>query len=225
MKSVTTLIGVLVVLAVLVCTALADPYSGRYPCFGGAGLKAGYSSGNMNGEFTTYFNDDFGLTNISLGSFTGGFFVAQSISPAYQFQQEVLLVQRGTKWEESGASVQMKLSYVQVVALGRIVVPTQSSVRPAFFFGPHLGFLTASDFVWNTPRGDQTINMKEYTSDIEVGLDFGAALDLQFSSSGRLTIEGRYSLGLTEAFKAEDGSQPPSDKLNAFSLMAGFAFQ
>jgi hypothetical protein len=225
MKLVSMIVGTAWLLVMAVPVLAHDPCYGQYPCFGGAGLKGGVGMGTMSGQFVDYSNQYYGLTNSSRSAFTGGFFMSQRMAPAYAFQQEILVTQKGTQWEESEASLAFNLTYVEVTTLGKIIIPTQSAVEPSFFFGPHVGFLTSAEVAFNSPDESTSDDMKDLFSEIEVGLDVGASMEFLLGPSSRLVFEGRYSFGLTNAFKSLAGTEAPNDKLQTVSFMAGFAFR
>lgn len=218
----------LITLVWIILTTLwaVDAHASRYghfPRFGGVGFKGGLAISNMTGNFIDFNNDEVGLPNGPLNSFSGGVFFTYRVSPAYSFQQEILYTCIGTKWESSGNSFAYQFTYVELVTLGKIIIPTGSTVEPTLFFGPHWGLLVAADGVLSIDGERQKQSIMDGCDATELGLDVGIGLEFLLGRSSRFVLEGRYSFGLSNVFK-RIGDFELNDKLSGFSCMAGFGF-
>lgn len=144
------------------------------------------------------------------------------------------------------------LTYCDVPVLLKFVIPLQSSIRPYFSAGPSFGILLSSkekaegngtyeqkmlypvDSVLAAfPVSlDTTIDQKDRTNSLDVGLVFGAGTAIALGP-GDFIIDLRYSFGFTNTMKLSDAdksagyteSNLPGRLNSVFTLMAGYCFK
>jgi opacity protein-like surface antigen len=101
----------------------------------------------------------------------------------------------------------------------------QGVIRPYAFAGPNIGFvLTATQSYSfageNTPDDD----LKSKTSSIDFGIDFGAGAEYNVMPKMGITLDVRYSLGLSNVANPPAGAASLTDKGAGFQILAGVMF-
>ena len=170
------------------------------------GLKGGLNLANLSGDIEN---------NKSLIAFGGGVFSKITPSPTICIQPEVLFMQMGTE-EDVDNGEKIKLNYIEIPVLIKYVFPTEGSFEPNIFAGPAVSFLMSADY------GDEDI--KDYITSVDFGLAFGAGADIAIGDGGgKVTFDGRYTLGLTNINDDVD-SDEFSIKNGVITFMVGYAF-
>jgi hypothetical protein len=188
------------------------------------GLKAGLSFANVHG-------DDIAKDEASiLRGFTGGGFLMYRATSIFAVQPEVSFVRKGAKtdFEVEGINVagQLRLDYVEVPILIKLMAPMKSDRAPRFaaLAGPVLAFKTGCEaeitldgdtFAEDCDEGEEPIEVK--TTDF--GVAFGAAVGFPIARA-RLWLDGRYVLGLT---RIDDSVDAEDVKNYNYALTAGFS--
>ncbi|GAH00873.1 unnamed protein product, partial [marine sediment metagenome] len=117
----------------------------------------------------------------------------------------------------------IKLDYLEIPVLAKIIVPTPGGVKPCLFAGPVLALKLSgkmkAEYAGESVEEDiedEDMKSTDFGLVIGAGLDFG----LGVSGMGKLTVDIRYSLGLStiSTFEGDDV------KNGVFSLMVGFSF-
>ncbi len=170
------------------------------------GLKGGLNLANLSGDIEN---------NKSMVAFGGGVFGKITPSPTICIQPEVLFMQMGTE-EDFDNGEKVKLNYIEIPVLIKYVFPTEGSFEPNIFAGPAVSFLMSADY------GDEDI--KDYITSVDFGLAFGAGADIAIGDGGgKVTFDGRYTLGLTNINDDVD-SDEFSIKNGVITFMVGYAF-
>lgn len=195
--------------AVLVALAMVGLPAGASAQGIGLGVKAGASLATLSIEGV-----EDGLSNKA--GFTIGGFVNVGLSPMFSIQPELLFSQKGTSMsgEVLGETVEVdqKSSYIEVPVLARLSLGAPGvPVRPVVFAGPSFGFLLSA----KAESGDAEEDIKENMKSLDVGGVIGAGVEL-----GNFTIDGRYTLGLTNINDAE-GDDEGSIKNRAIMITVG----
>ena len=107
------------------------------------------------------------------------------------------------------------LDYIEVPILARYDVPTGTTARPHFVFGPTLSYLVNGRY---RAANGAAVSLSELQS-LESGLALGAGLDVDLGDR-KLIFETRLDLGLTDAFRP--GGRGAQN--TAFALLAGVGF-
>ncbi len=135
---------------------------------------------------------------------------------------------KGLKWEGevNGATplkIWIKLDYLEIPVLLKIMPGTQGSVKPYLFAGPAVSIKVSSkvkaEFEGESeeePIEEEVLKGTDFGLVIGAGADFG----LGAPGMGKLTVDIRYSLGLSTISEFEGDDV----KNGAFSLMVGFSF-
>jgi hypothetical protein len=192
------------------------------------GLKIGVSSAKLYGDDVGDFEGLLGEGLKSRIGFCAGGFITFNITEMFAIQPEVLYTMKGVRWEGgiNGATplkIWIKLDYLEIPVLVKIIVPTPGGVKPFLFAGPVLALKLSSkvkaEYAGDSEEEDiEDENMKstDFGLVIGAGVDFG----LGIPGTGKMTLDVRYSLGLStiSAFEGDDV------KNGVFSLMVGFSF-
>ncbi len=193
------------------------------------GLSAGAKAG-LN--IATLYGSDVEDAKMKIGAAFGGF-VNYSINDNIAVQPELLFSMKGAKseFEEEILGVKfsmketMKLSYLEIPILAKVSIPMEGKVKPVLLIGPSLGILlSAKDKIEMEAAGvsaSAEVDIKEIIKPIDFGLVFGGGVDVAELGPGNLTVDARYTLGLTSI---DDSGLDLSMKNGVISVMAGYSF-
>ena len=149
--------------------------------------------------------------------FVGGLFVIWPANSRVALQTEALYSQQGAEIEEQGASGSIELDYVTVPVLLRVSSAPSGQASFHVFGGPSLGFRvrarSSGSFEGETSSEDISDDVERF----DLGVTTGAGVEI-----GRLTIDGRYTWGLSNLNK--DESDELEIKNRVFSVMVGVRF-
>lgn len=227
--------AVVALLLALVPEAFAQQRAGFTALYPGqprvsVGARAGAS-------FATLSGDAFEEAGYRPG-FAGGLFATVNVNPLLAIQPEVLFVQRGATVDEDGGlspfgtdqADEIRINAIEIPLLVRVAVPTQSAARPHLFFGPSLGVvLSASrEFDDGTLGEDDDLfeddDFEDALKSTDVGMVVGGGLDVRLPVAGKVTLDGRYTVGLTDVFDEEELglAEAPDAKNGTFQVSLGF---
>jgi hypothetical protein len=190
------------------------------------GLKIGANSAKLYGDDVGELEDFLGEDWKSRIGFSVGGFITFDINEMFAIQSEVLYTMKGLRWEGeiNGATplkVWIKLDYLEIPVLVKIMPGTQGSIKPYLFAGPAVA-IKVSGKVKAEFEGESDEEDLEDVKGTDFGLVIGAGVDFGFGASGKgkMTLDVRYTLGLSTIsdFEGED------IKNGVFSLMVGYSF-
>jgi hypothetical protein len=187
-----------------------------------AGVKAGVDFANLGGDAEQ-------LLEASLKSKTGfsaGAFFGFDLHRMFRLQIEGQYVQKGTKAEDQGVDVKIKLDYVEFMVPLTLLIPTEGPVTPRLYAGPAVGIEASCKF--SGTEGGITVDVDcdsdeigAQTKSVDFGVFFGGGVDFAVGP-GALTLDVLYNLGLTNINDVPDA--PESIKNQNIQVMAGYAF-
>lgn len=196
----------------------------------GVGLKGGITMANLYGEDV----EDYGSyedIETKMGFCFGAFFT-YNFTEMFAIQPEVLFTMKGAKSDGTipffgwKYSYKVNLNYIEVPILFKICFPTQSTIKPNIFVGPYAAI--KQSFKYKTVVDDiSTEGDIEHMKSTDFGVVFGAGIDfaLNFLGRGKLTIDGRYSLGLTTISDEEYTAGTKVDVKNkVIAFLLGYSF-
>jgi hypothetical protein len=206
-----------VALALLLVGVLTSP--------GFSGIKLGVKGGFSLADLT--FKPE--LTDSPLTSkagAVGGISLNVGIASFFSLQPEVLYVQKGTKGSDTVEGVEItgkyELDYVEVPLLLNFSFAKEgSSFVPSIFAGPYAGFNARAKIKVTEAGESYSEDFKDEVKDTDFGLTFGIGLGKKIGS-GKITIDVRYDLGLTNI--AEGMSEGESVKNKSWLFMLGYYF-
>jgi hypothetical protein len=155
-----------------------------------------------------------------VGLAAGGF-VTIGVSKNFAIEPEALFVQKGAKEEETGETLSLKVSYVEVPVLLKLRFPGSGTVVPHVYAGPYVAFKAGCNL--KGTAGSITISGKCEDEDVHIkstdfGATFGGGVDV-----GRAIIDVRYDLGFSKI--GDDTSGDNDIKNRAFYLLVGWTFR
>jgi outer membrane immunogenic protein len=202
MKRITILL-----LAAILVPALAGNLSAQLPSFG---VKGGVNMAKYTGS-------DAGTNDMKMGA-VGGVFACVNLI-AFKVQPELLFSQKGAKKEQTGGGTTYTYSttqnYLEVPVLlkysfGAIVVPS-------IYIGPSFGMLVSATAKTSGGSNSGSGDIKNYLNGTDIGLVLGA----EVKTPVKLSVEARYTMGLTNVDKASAIGQS-NIKNSTISVMLGY---
>jgi len=175
----------------------------------GKGIKVGLNMANVTGDDA----DIAGMDKKSLLGFAVGGFLTYNLMEIVAIQPEVLYTMKGAKYEDAGGTENFKLAYIEIPVLAKLMLATQSNIKPNFFAGPALGILLSAK------AGDTDV--KDQTKSTDFGFILGAGLNFNMASGGAITLDARYNMGLTNI---NDSSDDAKSKNSVLSFLVGYGF-
>jgi len=213
------------------------------------GMKAGMNIATLYGDGVDILLGDLDRKIKTGVSF--GVFITYNINDIFAIQPELLYTMKGIKAEgkfyESDpfydeyyyfkVKETVSLNYLEFPVLAKISIPTGESVKPNIFFGPALAIKTSAKISANIEEmgfsDSASLDISDGIKSIDFGLVFGAGMDVDLGSA-KLTVDGRYTLGLISVddsladslgFTMVDDSLADLDMKNSvISIMIGYAF-
>ena len=213
MRNIPTVVLLLFILAAGSVSAAAADF----------GFKGGINIANIYGDDS---EDETSWKN----GFAGGIFFDWGITPLFGIQPELLYVQDGSKTDFLEVDWQLKFNYLQIPVLAKVDLPVGGSLIPVLYAGPYVSVLLDSKLTLKDDNNSATVGLTDYTKSYDTGLVFGAALEFGVGP-GKMTLEGRYNLGMTEIddgigegiFGIEDAENTDM-KNKSWMIMAGYSF-
>lgn len=187
------------------------------------GAKAGINFAKFGGDLTDLENIDW------RSGFVGGASLTYSFE-GIALQPELLLVQKGSKWqvtEEDLIKGDMKITYVEMPLLMKVLMPVGENrlAAPFLMVGPSFAYQTSCEVTGTVDNVKLTVDCDEEPFEAELNkFDWSAVLGGGFGipvGQGAITLDARYVYG----FRNIDGSDDPDDVKNrSFAAMLGFTF-
>lgn len=161
------------------------------------GIKAGANFANQTGNasISGIEYDKEGIT-----SYHAGLVAEIKLLDKFAIQPELLYSTQGASYKNVGKEFKNELGYISIPVLAKFYLSDAFSLE----VGPQASFLLSEKD--NVDFGDAKT------------FEFGVNAGLGFKITKSIFIQGRYSLGLTEASKNADA------KNSTFQLSAGFMF-
>lgn len=190
------------------------------------GIKIGYSGASLYGENVEEFEEYLQYEMKTKGGLNLGGFIIVNLNPYLALQSELNYVQKGAKTGGEAAGEEFKawinLSYLEIPALLRFYLPSQSDFNFSIYAGTYVGLKTRA-------RAKAEVAGIKAETDIEnikstdAGLIFGASFDFSppLIKGGQLSFDLRYTLGLTSI-----ATEPEVETKNkVFSVSLAYLFK
>lgn len=191
----------------------------------GFGAKAGISSATFNGDSAEGLDSRTG--------FAFGGYLDLPLSPTVAFHPEVLFVQKGARQSAVNFEYTYTLDYIELPLLVMLRIPTElTGVTPMLFAGPAIGFTATAGAKRESNSQTEELDIENVKS-VDFGLTIGGGVAFEVGPVTRLTVEVRYTLGLTNladdptsdstavSLENVDGSTPDL-KNSSFVVLIGF---
>jgi hypothetical protein len=163
----------------------------------------------------------------------GGIFLNIKPSTSFSIQPEVLFTMKGMKIDLMGVGdYKWNFTYIEVPILIKRTLQTQGKIKPTFFAGPTIGFLSTAKQKVSIPLlgTDEETDIKDAFKSTDIGLAVGAGMDWMMGQSGVLVFDLRFTISLTDildnrAVVAEDIAIGPGSMRNwNLTFMVGYGF-
>ena len=204
-----------VILSVFLCVAAFAPRPAAASV--DFGLKGGLSMSNI-----TWSTGDTDATSLTKPVF--GAFVAFNLGPVLAVQPEVYYWTGGAKaedtFEEDTVEMQLKFNYIHVPVLAKLHFG-KGSVKPMFFAGPAVSFLTtAREVIYLNGALEEDMDVKEFLKSTDLSAVIGTGLEL---TMGKLLLifDARYNLGISN-INAKSSETTMKNRAWMFMLGVGF---
>ena len=156
------------------------------------------------------------------GGIAAGGFLVFRINESFAIQPEILISQKGAKYESINNGEVFKawsnLTFIEIPVLANFYIPMNGRTKfhPCLFTGPFLGLKIRgkSKIEW---RGEITESEIEDSKAMEFGLIFGAGTSFTLGP-GKIMIDVRHSWSLTSILKNQEV------KNNVLSILFGYSF-
>lgn len=130
-------------------------------------------------------------------NYQAGFFCEYRFNGKFAIAPEVVFAAQGGKWDLNELSHKRETDHVNYI---NVPVMLKYYVAPAFSidFGPQVGFNVYSKYTMLETDGSKWTNdWKVNTNAVDVGVGLG----MTYNISDDVFLQGRYTLGVTNAFK------------------------
>ncbi len=162
-----------------------------------AGVKGGIDFANLGADaedlFETSLKSKFG--------YSGGAFFAIDVHEMFRLQFEGQYVRKGASAEEEGVDIDLKLDYIEFMVPATLLIPVENSpLAPRIYAGPALGIEASCKISGEEGGVSVDVDCEEFgaeTKSIDFGVFAGAGLDIAVGTSGAITLDVLYNLGLT----------------------------
>ncbi len=179
------------------------------------GVKAGVSLANVYGDDVDAAMNVLGTAGISKQfrtGFAGGLFVCYEVLSFLAIQPEVLYTMKGVKLDATfpivgKAEATVKLDYIEIPVLVKLMLPI-GGFKPNIFAGPSFAFNILAELSGEALGQSSSVDLKDVDPSLgpetfDFGFVVGAGVDLEVGPV-LLTLDGRYTLGLTEIWEDVD---------------------
>lgn len=174
------------------------------------GFRAGLNVADVYGEEVL---DD---TSPRLG-LAAGVFASFPVSPSVSIQPEVLYSMKGSRRQVGNADLTNAVDYIEVPLLVQYAAPvTSSGLMLGAYVGPYAAFK-----INESTEFDQNGGAGNIQNDLFAGTDFGAVGGLTVGA-GPFALDGRYTLGLSDAYDNPIGDTNPRN--GVFSITGVYRF-
>lgn len=189
------------------------------------GLKLGMNLSTVSG-------DDIPDTKESILDWVGGAFVMIPLGKGISLQPEILYSREGLKYtadvNPSGSPIMADFNnvseYIKIPILVKAVLPVKGLLRPNFFFGPYVSFLTKSTL--KIELDDSLLekrDIKEFSKNLDIGFVAGLGVDVNIGKSGTILMDIRYAMGMVTVNDHPDLGDSMYNR--GFSAMVGYAIR
>lgn len=202
----------LVVALAALCVAAVLPQT----LSAGVGIKGGLSLSKY-----TYTSPDpmpFAMENLT--GLVGGVYFNMGLGPL-SFQPEILYARMGMKYSFEGATIEYQTNYIQVPLLLKVSVIPAGPIRPVVYAGGYGSYLLSAKGVMTSEEGSDSGDLDEMYKKFDYGLVGGAGIEFKLPGV-KLSLEGRYNLGLANVLKEAEGDV--SLKNRSIMVLMGVGF-
>lgn len=204
----------------IMLVALVAVVVGSAPAFaaGKGGFKVGLTMSKFTGDDASFTDPDFG--SMSPGYRTGfavGAYSCYELSPTLTFQPEAYYAMRGSKYsvtiEGMDADITFKYDYLEVPMLFKIQPEVSGSAAPFFYAGPQISMKVSAKVGASVEGESADMDVSDGVKTFSFGATAGAGVQID-----KITIEGRYTMGLSSIHEGDSVS------IGAFTFLLGISY-
>jgi len=223
-KQLVVLLSITLALVLLTTVVSAKGLTGK-------GIKLGLNLANFGGSDADIMDGK----KMRMG-LAGGGFITYSFSDMWAIQPEILYTMKGAKYEgtevipisatqsvNADYKVTIKMDYLEIPVLLKLMIPSQSGFKPCLMAGPALGIkMSSKEKAEVTVLGVSASTETDMTDvkSTDFGLVFGAGFGYEVGG-GAITFDARYELGMSTI---DNSSNAGDIKNNAISFFVGYSF-
>jgi len=207
-----------VIVGVLVAAAVVAP--GLSPAEAGLskGIRVGLNMANFTGSDA---DPSPSVTKSSRTGYAAGLFAGIGL-PALPlgFEIEALYSMKGAVYEWGTNSSTAKLAYLDIPVLVKLDILPVGPVKVGVFAGPSLGILLSAEREEELGSTSRTTDIKDDMNSSDMGAVVGVGVSLPMG----LSVDVRYSMGLSKLEKDVAGIPALKRYNGVISAMAGLSF-
>ncbi len=182
----------------------------------GVGIKGGLSLSKYS--YTSAEPMPFTMENLT--GLVGGVYFNMGLGPL-SFQPEILYARMGMKYSFEGATVEYQTNYIQVPLLLKVSVIPAGPIQPVVYAGGYGSYLLSAKGVMTSEEGSDSGDLDDMYQKYDYGLVGGAGIEFKLPGV-KLSLEGRYNLGLANVWK--DAEEGESLKNRSIMVLLGVGF-
>jgi hypothetical protein len=182
------------------------------------GVKGGVAVQTLHGDNVTSDQVD------NRTGFVGGAYFQSDLARNFGVRLETLYFMKGASADSAGASITVKLDYVEFPLLAVAHLPVSEKARIDVFGGPTFAFKTSAKAEASFGGFSGSADIGDGVKSFDFGLTFGAGVNFDVGSAV-LGIDGRYGFGLdslvdSDALSDFGFSSNADVKNKGFAIMA-----
>jgi len=183
------------------------------------GFKGGVNLGDLSLDPDPYAG--LGLTKSRRLGMSFGVVAEIGVGGPIYIAIEPSYVQKGLKLEATGGKATFEGDYVAIPLLLKAKFGSPR-VKGFVFAGPNIGLRLSLKLVAEAQGQTQELDLKDVTKSTDFGADFGAGVEFALAKLIALTVDGRYSLGLSDL--NNEANIPTKIKTNGIQILMGLLF-
>ncbi|MEG1615465.1 MAG: porin family protein [Bacteroidales bacterium] len=175
---------------------------------------AAYLGGKIGMNIATMTNSDDMDARIGLNV---GLFGQYFVTNTFALQGEINYSQQGVKDSDDGTTGTVKLDYLNIPILAKFY-PMVKGFN--VYAGPQFGFAVNKEIKASGGGASISVDLDDYVKTFDFGIALGLGYDFDFG----LTLDGRWTPGLTGVFKSEYLDGFDNSKNSVFTISVGYKF-
>ena len=179
--------------------------------FMGVGIKVGMAYATLGTDVPEFENAG------PAAGFTIGAFGTYNITPALAIQPELLYVRKGLGDTDLLTSAGFRLSYLEIPLLVKYDLVRTGKTLPRLYLGPAAGVLLGARLYYHGLFSDYDHDVKDGMKSVDFCLVFGGEVEIRSVSVGKLMVDVRYSLNLSNSIDPAKWNDRAKDVDEGFS--------
>lgn len=186
----------------------------------GIGIRGGLNFGTISID-PEFYNDPSVSSSGSMG-FLAGAVLEAGFGNMFAAELEPKYILKAKKYEQGSAKQTISVTELEIPLHAKVKIPA-GVVTPYFIAGPNLGIVLTAKSKLEGTQADGETDLKSTTSSTDFGIDFGGGAEFKIASSAAITLDARYSLGLSN-LNNDPAAPNQTAKTRGFQVIAGVLF-